>query len=190
MGQRVFFALNINDETRGQIVSAADGLRSTPGRISWTKAKNLHVTMNFIGDVPDKRIPELCDLAKAVVDGWDSGDEEMVFTIGQLMFFPPGRRAKMIWAPVRQGGGLLVSLHDALNEALDAGGWRSESRPFTGHVTVARIKEADIKDTAERLPDEDLGTVQLDELTLYQSQLTQTGPIYSRLAGIPLVPQA
>ena len=114
----------------------------------------------------------------------------MVFTIGQLMFFPPGRRAKMIWAPVRTGGGVLVSLHDALNEALDADGWRSESRPFTGHVTVARIKEADIKGTAERLSDEDLGAVKLDELTLYQSQLTRNGPIYTRLAGIPLVTRA
>ncbi|MBC8373537.1 MAG: RNA 2',3'-cyclic phosphodiesterase, partial [Planctomycetes bacterium] len=49
MGKRTFFALDIDEATRGRIVSAAERLQSLPGRITWTKPQNLHVTMNFLG---------------------------------------------------------------------------------------------------------------------------------------------
>ena len=186
MGQRTFFALDIDEATRGRIVSAAEGLHSLPGRITWTKPQNLHVTMNFLGDVPDESIAELCDLARRAVEGWDQARDEVTFTVGPLICFPPHKRTRMIWAPVGQGADVLAALHAELNQALAAGGWRSESRQFKGHVTVARIKSADIEAAVGQLPDDELGTVTAAELTLYQSVLTPGGPIYSRLAGIPL----
>jgi 2'-5' RNA ligase len=157
-----------------------------PGRVNWTSSQNLHVTMNFLGDVPNKRVDELCDLAREAVGVWEPGSDEVAFTVGQLICFPRGRQPRMIWAPVRKGNDLLASLHGVLNQAIEAAGWRGESRPFTGHVTVARIKDCDIKDAVGRLPDEELGAVTAGELTLYESNLTHTGPVYSRLAGIPL----
>jgi len=186
MGKRIFFAMDIDEATRGRIVSAAERLHSLGGRITWTKPQNLHVTMNFLGDVPDESIAELCDLAAGAVGDWDHAGDEVTFTVGPLMCFPPHKRAKMIWAPVGEGNDALAALHAALNQALATGGWRSESRPFTGHVTVARIKSADIEAAVGQLPDDELGTVTAAELTLYQSELTHAGPIYSRLAGIPL----
>ena len=185
MGKRLFFALNINDETRGRIVSAIDRLRAAPGRVKWTKAKNLHVTMNFVGDVPDKRIAELCDLAKKTVADWASDRDELNFTVGPLICFPPGKRAKMIWAPITEGGEVMASLNAAMNQALAEGGWPNESRPFTGHVTVARIKDGDLRQPVASFDGDDMGAVTATELTLYASDLTRTGPIYSALAGFP-----
>ena len=185
MGQRLFFALDIDETARGKIVAAADKLRSTPGRISWTKARNLHVTMNFLGDVPDKRVDELCDLARETVTAWSGGRGEVAFSLGPLICFPPNKPLRMIWAPVSQGADLLASMHEAMNQALQTGGWRNEDRPFTGHVTVARIKTAELSDVLARLPDDQPGAITAKELTLYQSQLTRTGPIYRRLMGFP-----
>jgi 2'-5' RNA ligase len=142
--------------------------------------------MNFLGDVPDGRIAELCDLATRAVGDWDPGRDEVTFTVDPLICFPPDRRPRMIWAPVGEGNDSLASLHGTLNQALRSGGWHSESRPFKGHVTVARIKEADVEAAVRQLPADELGTVTATELTAYQSVLTRTGPIYSRLAGIPL----
>ena len=184
MGQRVFFALDIDEATRGRIVSAADNLHSLPGRITWTKPRNLHVTMNFLGNVPDESIAELCDLAEGVVAGLALG--EVTFTIGPLVCFPPHKRTRMIWAPVGEGIEVLASLHAALNQALAAGGWRSETRPFKGHVTVARNKSADVEAAVRQLPGDELGRVVATELTLYHSVPSPGGPTYSRLAGIPL----
>jgi len=186
MGTRVFFALDIDEATRGRIVSTAEGLHSPSGRITWTKPQNLHVTMNFIGDTPDDSIAALCDLARGALDGWDLALDEVTFTIGPLICFPPGRRTRMIWAPVRRGGDVLASLHAVVNEALAAGGWRCESREFKGHVTVARIKSGDIGAAVRKLPDDDLGEVQAAELTLYASKLMPGGPLYTTLARIPL----
>ena len=187
MGRRVFFALDIDEATRSRIVSAVGRLQSLPGRLKWTKAKNLHVTMNFVGDVRDTRIGALCDLATAAVADWDLARDEVTFTVDPLIWFPAGRRPRMIWAPVGRGGDVLASLHETLSQALESGGWPGESRPFKGHVTVARIKSVDDVETVVRqLSDDELGTVTATELTLYQSVLTRKGPIYSPLAGIPL----
>ena len=186
MGQRIFFALDIDEATRNRIVSTAGQLQSLPGRITWTKPQNLHVTMNFLGDVPDESIAELCDLARGALGVWDLARDEVTFTVEPLICFPPGRRPRMIWAPVGQGSDVLASLHAVLNQALAAAGWRSESRPFKGHITVARIKSADVEAAVRQLPGDELGTVAGTELTLYQSKLTHVGPIYSPLARIPL----
>jgi 2'-5' RNA ligase len=91
----------------------------------------------------------------------------------------------MIWAPVSQGAELLASMHETMNQALQTAGWRSEARTFTGHVTVARIKTADLSDIIRRLPDDQPGVITAKELTLYQSQLTPAGPIYRRVMGFP-----
>jgi 2'-5' RNA ligase len=187
MGKRIFFAFDIDEATRGRIVSAAEGLHSLPGRITWTKPQNLHVTMNFLGDVPDESIAGLCDLAREAVGDWDQALDEVTFTVGPLICFPPHKRTRMIWAPVGEGNDVLASLHAELNQALAAGGWRSESRPFKGHVTVARIKSADIEAAVRQLPDDGLGTVTTTEMTLYQSKPMPGGPIYTPLARIPLV---
>jgi len=187
MGKRVFFALDIDDATRRRIVAASDPLMSLPGKINWTRPENLHVTMNFIGDTPDERIAELCGLATEAAERWDDGGDGVTFTVGPLVCFPPGRRTRMIWAPLRQGADAAASLHAALNQALADAGWPSESRPFKGHVTVARIKAADPTDAVKQLPDDELGEVTARELTLYESTLTHSGPIYAPLATIPLV---
>ncbi|MDP6545278.1 MAG: RNA 2',3'-cyclic phosphodiesterase [Phycisphaerae bacterium] len=186
MGQRIFFAMDIDEATRGRIVSTAERLDSLPGRITWTKPQNLHVTMNFLGDVPDESIAELCDLARGAVDAWDLAPGEVTFTVGPLICFPPHKRARMIWAPVGEGNDVLASLHAEMNQALAADGWRSESRPFKGHATVARIKSGDFEAAVGQLPDAELGTVTTTEMTLYQSKLMPGGPIYTPLARIPL----
>jgi len=194
MGIRAFFAMDIDAAARGRIVSAAEQLRPLPGgtKATWTKGENLHVTMNFLGDVPQERIPEICELAEAATAAAALGDS-VTFTIGPLVCTPAGGRARMIWAPVRGGNDKLASLHAAMNGVLAPAGLRSEKRPFKGHVTVARIKLASDTKSVRRavgdLPQDDFGTVQAAELTLYSSELTPQGPIYTPLAGIPLAGQ-
>ena len=187
MGKRVFFALDIDDAMRRRIVAVSDPLVSLPGQVNWTRPENLHVTMNFIGDTPDERIAELCDLATEAVGRWGAGGDGLMFTVGPLVCFPPGRRTKMIWARLRQGADEVASLHAAMNQALADAGWPSESRAFKGHITVARIKAANLTGAVKQLPDDELGQVVARELTLYESTLTHSGPIYAPLARIPLV---
>ena len=186
MGQRLFFALDIDEATRQRIGAATSSLRSLPGRIKWTEPKNLHVTISFLGDVPDKRVASLCDLAGKAVDSWDRQCDAVDFTLGPLICFPDSGRARMIWAPVTQGIEAMTSLHGALNQALAEGQWPTEDRPFNGHVTVGRIKEGDFRQAVKALPSDDLGQVSAGQLVLYESHLKRTGPIYTCIERIPL----
>ena len=174
--------MDIDDAMRDRIVAAAGPLMTLPGKINWTKPQNLHVTMNFIGDVGDDRIDELCELAAGAVGRW--GRHEIAFAVGPLTCIPPGRRARMIWAPLARGGDTAASLHDELNSALARARWPSETRAFKGHITVARIKSADIADAVSALDDRELGQACARELTIYESTLTPSGPIYNPLRRI------
>jgi RNA 2',3'-cyclic 3'-phosphodiesterase len=186
MGQRVFFALDIDEAVRGRIVASVEQLRSEPAKVNWTKPENLHVTMNFLGDLRDARIEKLREVVARSIGGWEPPRDEIVFSIEPLICFPDDRRPRMIWAPVAGGSDVLSSLHAVVNRGLADGGWPSESRPFKGHVTVGRIKSGDLRAAVEKLPAESLGTVRVSELTFYQSTLTPSGPIYNPLARIPL----
>jgi len=116
--------------------------------------------------------------------------DSVIFTIGPLVCTPSHGRTRMIWAPVRRGNDELASLHAAMNEVLGSADLRTEGREFKGHVTVARIKSAPdtraIRAAVGDLPPGEFGTVEATELALYRSELTPKGPIYTRLAGIPL----
>ncbi|MCP4378333.1 MAG: RNA 2',3'-cyclic phosphodiesterase [bacterium] len=190
MGQRLFLALDIDEDTRGRIVSSAGDVQSDGAWVVWTRPQNLHVTMNFLGDVQDENVDRLCDLIEGVVSGWDHVGDDITFTVGPLVCFPtskPNKPSRMIWAMVGgPGRDLLADLYTKTNNALAADGWRSEAREFLGHVTVARIKNGDVEAAVRQLPNDELGTVTATELTLYQSDLTNSGPVYTPLKHIQL----
>jgi 2'-5' RNA ligase len=65
----------------------------------------------------------------------------------------------------------------------------SETRPFSPHLTLARIKERldlqPLRETIARLPSLDFGQFAVDRFFLYQSRLRPTGSVYTKLAEFP-----
>jgi 2'-5' RNA ligase len=69
-------------------------------------------------------------------------------------------------------------------------GWPEEARKFTGHLTLCRIRNPKagfkLAQMTEAYGNLELGTVPADSITVYQSQLTPSGPIYTVLADYKL----
>jgi len=185
MPVRTFFALDIDDVLRSRLAEVEAAL-SGDEKITWVKPVNLHVTLNFLGSVPDEMIADVCNVGRQVA----SGIEPFDFHVTQIVCVPPRGRLRMIWAAVSDPTGRMARLNEELSLALGELGLRQEDRQFKGHVTFARVRFAKdasrLRAAAQQYAADDFPAQHADELVAYTSRLTPDGPIYTPVARAKL----
>jgi 2'-5' RNA ligase len=160
-----------------------DELRSTGADLKVVPPSNLHVTVKFLGEIPDAQAPVILERMRSA--GFPSGFEVNVQGAGA---FPDWKKFNVIWANVRDTQGELAASF-ALSERLFAElGFPVEPRPFTAHVTLARRRsdrgKEDAKRALERHRTEDFGNQRVPGPVLFRSHLGPQGPTYERLGGV------
>jgi len=147
-------------------------------------ANGLHVTLKFIGDTEQGQIDEIAAAAREIA-GTQAVHNVDLRGLGA---FPNARRPSVIWVGL-QPVDLLATIASSFEERLESLGFARDPRPFQPHVTLLRIKsrppEALFK-LLEESPDLFLGTVTVNAITLYRSDLLPAGPRYTKLAECPL----
>ena len=186
---RVFIAIDIDEEIKKALSDLQQQLQNKAGTrtgdVTWVRADNMHLTLKFLGEVADNRIAKVCDTVKDVADGHSKFelDIEEVGCFG-------GKSARVIWVGTGQGADSLCRLQAEIDKRLASGGWPKEKRKFTGHLTLARIRRPQagviLGQMAEDYKELKLGTVSVDSVYVYQSELTQQGPVYTRLGSYKL----
>ena len=136
---RLFVAVEIDDEARRVATATAEALSAILGphpEIRWVPAENLHLTVRFIGHVDDDRVAALLDVLTAPLSiaAFD-------IAVGSCGAFPRGGNPRVIWIGLHTGLAELSSVHDEFNQRLLPFGFEPESRPFSAHLTLARVKE-------------------------------------------------
>ena len=98
--------------------------------------------------------------------------------------FPQGRRARVIWLGVREGAESLVALHEITGARLRTLGLDLEKRPFTPHLTLARLREGAPARAMRSIAamDDDVGRSRVDNVRLYESRLGSGGATHTILA--------
>lgn len=146
-----------------------------------------HITLRFLGEVPDVRVPELVGLLAPL--GMHAAFRLTVQGCGA---FPDARRPEVLWLGCGAGREALAALAQAVGDAL---GLHPEGRPFRGHVTVARRRAGTAPAEAaaalaQQLPRwraTDWGAFMVDRVQLLASELRPDGPRYTPLATVPLL---
>jgi len=179
---RLFIALALPADIIHNLEQLLDTLRPT-ARISWVQPANLHITLKFIGEWPDPRVPELASaLTQVPVRG------PIRLAVRDLGFFPNPRSPRVFWVGVDAPG--LAELAAAIDRATATLGIDSEKRAFSPHLTLARIKDRlnlkPLEDGIAALPSRDFGSFEARAFHLYRSQLRPTGAIYTPLQSFPL----
>lgn len=158
----------------------ADGLRFTdPGAV--------HVTLKFLGEVEEERLPELTGAIEAAVD--ESGAEPFEAEFGGLGVFPSPEYISVVWFGVREGNAEMTRLHEAIERRTTELGFDPETHEFTPHVTLARMDHAGGKELVQRLVrerDPTIGRTTVEEVRLTESELGPDGPTYSTAQRFPL----
>lgn len=152
-------------------------------RIQWSPPANLHITTKFIGEWPEQRLEELrTALAAVPVAG------PLAVRIRSLGFFPNERAPRVFWCGVEATG--LDSLAAATDVATARLGIPAETRDFSPHLTLARIKKrldlAPLRQAMAALPSPEFGDFPADTYYLYRSRPGPGGSVYTKLAEFPL----
>ncbi len=193
MAQRTFLALDLEEATLDRLAELPGRLRAPDAGLRWVSRDSLHLTLIFLGDVPDETLPEVCRLARGVA----ADIEPFEWEVRGVLCVPPAGSLRMIWAGVADATGRLAELAERLRAALAGLGLHEEERRFRPHVTLARVRgerrggrqlpaSGDIRQAARELVDADFGLQFADELIIYGSRLAPDGPIYTPAARVKL----
>jgi 2'-5' RNA ligase len=186
---RLFTAIDIDDALRDRIAGAVGSMRSrldpaVSDRLAWVRPESWHITLVFIGEVPDA---VGADVAGRIAAPFEVPAFQLVF--GQPGLFPPRGRLRVLWVAVEQGSEDLVAVHQVVLARLEGVRFRRESRPFSPHLTLARVRPGPRTVTRGSLEDlriDRLGGCTIDHVTLYRSHLSSKGARYEALVRAPL----
>lgn len=121
--------------------SALDDLRESAERsgwrVSWTQPEGWHVTLKFLGDVDPDRVSEVADRVRGAV----GHVPHFVMTATGVAVLPPAGEPRVITAGLRDDGSL-ARLAAAIDDALEPLGFARETRRFTPHLTLGRVRGA------------------------------------------------
>jgi 2'-5' RNA ligase len=187
---RLFVAVDVDDDTRAGIGRLIDALRAgaekrSPGaRISWIPPDRLHLTLQFVGEVPD----DVADvIASKLRPAFDRAPFAMGF--GRIGTFPASGRPRVVWLGVERGAEDLSALQADVTGRLTDVPFRRESRAFSAHLALGRFKDGGTRADREWITAAQLepaGGCTIDHVTLYQSRLSPQGPTYTPLLQAPL----
>jgi 2'-5' RNA ligase len=179
---RCFVAVELPPSMRDGIGRIEEGLRM-PG-LRLVRPDICHITLKFLGDVPEDRIERICDALKsAQVEPF----EAQVRGIGAF----PGKSIRVVWLGLEGNFG---PLHRRVDDLLGQLGFEREGRKFSPHVTLGRVGRPspqitrDIASRMDQYRDIDLGSFSVDRFLLKKSTLTREGPIYEDIAEFLLRP--
>lgn len=185
---RCFTALQLSANVRAHLEGVIDRLRplrSLNDAISWTKPENLHITLKFLGEIPDDRVADLANAFRRLPF------PPLTLTLDHFLVLPGQGPARVLAAHVTGDVKPLIHLFSQIESASQPLGVRREGRPFKPHVTLGRFRRPSNRMTAAtliRIVNPALlpsPTFSATAYTLFQSTLTPAGPIYAPLAQIP-----
>jgi 2'-5' RNA ligase len=177
---RSFVAFDIgNAQVLKRLGEAQEILAKTGADLSLVRPQNIHITLRFLGDITLSMVEKIDKEMQSVV--FRPFDVE----IKGMGAFPNVKYARVVWAGIQQGADKLMAVFDQLEPRLRQLGLAPDSKGFSPHLTIARVRGGRNKQAlvgcVNELAAYEFGKVHADCLRLKKSVLTPQGPIYSTL---------
>jgi 2'-5' RNA ligase len=187
---RAFIAIHIPANIQlelDKISSRIEGMVNSRA-IRRVPARNIHLTLKFLGDGSTNQI----ELLKKLLQSEASRFPTFGISIGGIGAFPTVRRPRVAWIGV-EAPETLNALQAGIDTETARLGYASEDRPFSPHLTLARIapnaSNEDVRRAGEVIAGLKIGLVgifQANEVHLMRSDLNPGGAVYSSLYAAPL----
>jgi 2'-5' RNA ligase len=181
---RLFTGIDIPNDVAGHLSGLLDRLRPT-AHLKWTAPYNLHLTTKFIGQWKEERLSELVEKLKPL-----GKRPALAIRLEGIGWFPNPHNPRILWTGVKTGPELGKLASDT-DETLAELGIEKDTKPYSPHLTLARIKEpvplTHLRQSIAELPSVDFGSFTANRFYLYLSQPGPSGSIYTKLAEFPLI---
>lgn len=178
---RSFIAVEVAADVRENLHRCQQRMKDSGARGSWNVPANMHLTLRFLGDVPDGT-PEVLGL---ILDDVAARFGPFDLRCEGLGTFGSPRRPSVLWAGCVGADGRLERLQEAVEQAVVESGFPAERRRYHPHITLARIRRpADagrLTSEVDSLRSSAFGTFRADELVLFRSDLSAQGPTHTPL---------
>ena len=183
---RSFIAIELPTGVRAELTSLEENFKARRHPfVKWVNPESMHLTLKFLGDVAVDSMPQIVEAMSGVARSHSTFKLQVAGTGA----FPNWQRPQVVWVGVDGELGRLNSLQKGLESALSPLGFPPESRPFSAHLTLGRLRDRVTPDDRRRFA-EFAQTVEFKTnpsfeviaIRLMKSQLTPAGPIYSELA--------
>ncbi|MBK7706298.1 MAG: RNA 2',3'-cyclic phosphodiesterase [Acidobacteria bacterium] len=137
--KRIFLAIDISDDARSAAAVYARELRSEfPGlRVGWERPEKLHLTLKFLGDTAKRQLDSVCDAAQKIAAEFPP----FKLSICGTGAFPDARNPRILWLGVNGDVSTLARLHGRFETECEKLGFRRETRRFTSHLTIGRVRD-------------------------------------------------
>jgi len=187
---RAFIAIDLPASIHTQLDTISEQLQQQvkPGTVRWVPARNIHLTLKFLGEVSSTNLEMLNNLLRTQASRQPCFD----ISIGGLGAFPTIHRPRVIWIGVQAPVNLL-SLQRSIESETQRLGYAAEERSFSAHLTLGRVSHnaqpAEITRLGELLNNMQvgsLGTVRVDTVRLFRSDLLPGGAVYTALYSAEL----
>ena len=187
---RSFVAIELPDELRLALTRLQDQLKSEkPTCVKWVDPGGIHLMLKFLGSIGTGMVGKVTTALEEAVRGISPFHLEAK----GLGAFPSLRRVQVVWVGVTGEVDRLSQLQQRLESNLAPLGFVPESRPFTPHLTLARLRDGATPDERQSLGQlitttafDTAYSIDVNSVHLMRSQLTRQGAIYSRIASFEL----
>jgi 2'-5' RNA ligase len=175
---RAFIALELSNDIKDQVALAQKTLRGCKARLTFVDPELIHITVKFLGEVDDKKLREVMDALAKV------SSVPYQVTTGNVTVNNKNR-PHTVWCTIKDTGEserLFVQIEDALAPL----GFARETRRFTPHATIARVKSFDpsLFTALNTLNAASYGSCRINGMKLKKSTLLPQGPVYEDLLDV------
>ncbi|KPK75668.1 MAG: hypothetical protein AMJ79_10345 [Phycisphaerae bacterium SM23_30] len=184
MSIRCFIAIELDDAIRRRLAQLQDHLRNKlhhPSGITWVRHERMHLTLKFLGEVDDAAINDICSAVSEAA----ALSEPFDFELGNCGYFGSANSARVLWIGITDGQNHLEKLHRAVDKQLSQIGFPPERRRFSAHLTLARIRNVKagrlVRPVVDQLEPMTFGIQNVTQITVFQSDLSSGGPLYTPL---------
>jgi 2'-5' RNA ligase len=182
---RLFVALEIPSAVRENLGALLESLRAVSPQTRWVRPENLHVTLKFMGEVPETKLAA----TRSALAGVRS-DQAVTLDFRGLGLFPNEKRPRVFWAGIEASPNLKTLAAD-IESAMEKLGIPREQRPFSPHLSLARFEPPGLpeklRSAIQENPAREFGSLRTNQYHLIESKLKPSGAEYTTLESFPFV---
>lgn len=182
---RTFLAIDLPEKIITQLIDIQDGLKASVKGIRWTRPEGIHLTLKFFGNISENDIVNI----SGVVEKKTKDARPVTLNVKRVGAFPNFKRPRVMWIGISGEVEQLFFLQEEIDTGLETIGFQKETRAFRPHLTLGRIKSPrEMEGLAKIIEGGEgytAGSFIAEGLTLFKSDLTPKGAIYTKLAYFP-----
>ncbi len=181
---RAFIAIDLPVEIKDYLGRIEERLKTSAADVKWVSPANIHLTLKFLGEIDEQKKDSLIRIIESIAKDKDA----FSLRLSSAGAFPNIKYPRVVWIGIDKGSVEVLKIAEELEEKIEKIGIPKETREFSSHITIGRVKSGlnrlKLAEGIEEI-NKELSEKQLElpagKITLFKSTLSPKGPVYEPL---------